>query len=216
MSSQKSATALLFAAILVSAGLPAQERTDRPLTLSVGLSSNPGLAILHKEYELGPVVSFSLPVWKQWDLGGAAIVRSVWYRTPDRKYGYKQNISFPYDKESVYAIQAGYTTRERKWVHGFHLHPGIRLERYSEVLRRPDLGLDESYTVKENNFFLAASYSLRRRIREDQFLGIRWMLPFDRIPRDDVNRYSLELSWYFVFRNRPSAILPRNFTGRGG
>ncbi len=197
---------LLFAAILASANLPAQEPPGRPLTLSVGLSANPGLAILHKEYELGPVVSVSIPVWKQWDLGGTAIVRNVWYRAPDRKYGYKRNISFPYDKESVYALQAGYTTSERRWVHGFHLHPGIRLERYSEVLRRPDLGLDESYTVKENNFFLAASYSLRRRISADQFLGIRWMLPFDRVPLDDVNRYSLELSWYFVFRDRQSAI----------
>ena len=193
---------LLFIAILVSANLPAQEQADRPLTLSVGLSSNPGLAILHKEYELGPVVSFSLPVWKQWDLGGTVLVRNVWYRAPDRKYGYKRNISFPYDKESVLALQAGYTTRERKWVHGFHFHPGIRLERYSEKLYNPDLGIDESYTLKENNFFLAASYSLRRRIREGQFLGMRWMLPFDGVPQDDVNRYSLELGWYFLIKGR--------------
>lgn len=195
---------LLLAVSLFSAALPAQKLPDRPLTVSVGLSFNPGLAMLHKEYELGPVVSFSLPVWKQWDLGGTALVRNVWYRAPDRKYGYKRNISFPYDKESVFALQAGYTTRERKWVHGFHLHPGICLERYSEKLYNPDLGIDESYTLKENNFILAASYSLRRRIGEDQFLGIRCMLPFDRIPQDDVNRYSLELSWYFVFRNWPA------------
>ncbi len=196
---------LLFAAVLVSAGLPAQTPPDhsqlfRPVTFSAGVSMNPGLAILHKDYELGPVVSVSLPVWKQWDLGFTALVRNVWYHSPDRRYGYKRNISFPYDKESVYALQAGYTTRGRKWVHGFHLHPGIRLERYSEKLYRPDLGIDQSFTLKENNLFLAASYSLRRRIREDQYLGIRWMLPFDRIPQDDINRYSLELGWYFLFK----------------
>ncbi len=193
---------LLFAVVLVSSSLAAQEQADRSLTVSVGLSSNPGLAVLNKEYELGPVASFSQPVWKRWDLGGTILVRNVWYRAPDRKHGYKRNIRFPYDKETVFTLQAGYTTVERKWVHGFHLHPGIRLERYSERLYHPDLGIDESYTLKENNLFLAASYSLRCRIGKDRYLGIRWMLPFDRVPQDDVNRYSLELSWYFVFRER--------------
>lgn len=189
---------LISLTLLISTHAFAQKWPDHPVTLSVGVTFNPGLAILHKEYEAGPVISFSLPVWKQWDLGGAAFSRSVWYRAPDRKYGYKRHIRFPYDKETLFAFQLGYTTKPGRWVHGFHIHPGIRLERYSEKLYRPDLGIDESYTLKENNLFLAASYSLRRRIGENRYVGICWMLPFDRNPLDDVNRYSLELNWYYI------------------
>ncbi len=191
-------TAVLCLTTIVKMG--AQTPARKPVYFSAGVSFNPGLALIHRETEFGPAISVSTPIWKQWDLGAAAYVRSVWHRAPDHQHGYKRHISFPYDKESVYALQLGYTTKHLKWKHGFHLLPGLRLERYQEKLYRPDLEINETYQLKENNLFIAASYSIRRQMAQDQYLGIRLMLPFDGLPQDDVNRYSLELNWIFVLR----------------
>ncbi len=192
---------LLLCCVLSQKGM-SQEKRDRPLLLSAGISLNPGLMLLHKEYELGPAVRVTLPVYKNWNAGAGFLTRKVWAVSLDKKYGYKQHISFPRNNETVFFIQTGYSTKGPDWIWSFDALGGVRHEVYHEKLLNTELGIDEEYRLRETNFMFGVAVSARRRIYRDQFIGIVLMLPVNRIPQDDSNRYSIELGWSVALRGK--------------
>ena len=195
-----------FILIILLAGCSLGQVLAQPqpggVTISAGVSLNPWLMAVYNEYELGPVVSASAPIYKNWEVGLGAISRKVLYVASDRSYGYKKNITYPHNRENVYFVQLGYLITRRRWVHAFHALPGLRHEKYEEKLVNDELGIDETYALSEKNAMLALAYTLKYRLRPDQQLALRWMLPVNRSPFDDVNRYSLELAYQFVLSKK--------------
>src|SRR5690606_7233553 len=122
-----------------------QEKEKRPVILSAGISANPGLMFLHNEYEFGPAVRITTPVYKNWNAGMGLLTRKVWKVSADKNYGYKQHITFPYNNETVFFIQSGYSTKGPEWIGSFDAVGGIRHEQYHEKLINPELGIKEEY-----------------------------------------------------------------------
>lgn len=174
----------------------------RSYALSVGLSVNPGLMIMHKEYEAGPVITLSTPIRKHWQIGVGVLSRAVWWTARDKRFGYKKNVSYSYNIENVYFTQLGYTTLGKRWQHSFEAVGGYRQELYQEKVVNTTLNIAEGYSLNEGNFMYGLAYGLKYRLKESSSVCLRWMVPLNRSPYDDINRHSLEIAYQISLRRK--------------
>jgi hypothetical protein len=189
---------LVMLVLPVRAGEPAADN----LKASLGVTTNPWLAAVHNEYEAGPHASIAYLFTPAWELGFGLYSRNVWAAPADDRFGYKRNISHSYNLETLYYLQAGYNIVGKRTIHSIQGILGVRHEFYQERVTNSLVGLDESYRVNQANVMYGFAYAFAYRLGEHHNLTARLMVPVNRHPFDDVNRYSFELGYQRTFGYR--------------
>jgi hypothetical protein len=191
----------LILLILISAFSAAAQQEETPkYTLYTGLSLNPWLMAKYRHTELGPVFILSRRLGGHWSAGIGCLSRNLWTFTKkgmNKDFGLWENLAYPYNIENLYFVQGGYHFRGRRLSHALYLNAGVRHELFYEKVHNPAVGIMEETRLSEMNFMCALSYAFRCQLKENRHLVLRLMLPFNREPFDDVNRYSLELGYEF-------------------
>jgi hypothetical protein len=164
--------------------------------LTFGLTYNPFLAIMQKKQELGPAVSFGYPVSRRLEAGISCFSRQVLH-VSDNAYRQLSNLRSSYNLESVYSIYFGINFLQKKLTHTVSAAAGIRHDLYKEALDNPLYEISQTYRNSEWNMVYGLSYTCKYGLSDRSALSLRFFMPLNRHPFDDVIRYSAEPGFVF-------------------
>lgn len=167
--------------------------------VTLGLNVNPFLMAVYKAVEIGPTITYTYTLNKRLEVGASLFSRQQ-FISPRNEMGKANHINSTINLETNITPHAGIVFGKKAIKNKFMVFAGIRHDYYKEKLINSKYAINESYQYNELNLIYGLGYQLQYLFENKNGLSLRVLVPTNRNPLDDANRYSLELGYSIALK----------------
>ncbi len=208
-SAQKNITLLLLTLTLSFQSFAQENETyTSKSNLTIGLNVNPLLLVVYNRIEAGPSFNYEYTINKRIEAGATLFARQL-FTMPNNEYKQVSNVQSTINLETVLMPYVGLTFGEKRIRNKALLFAGARHDFYKEKLINNSYGINEDYGYNEVNFMFGMGYQFQYLLKNGNRLSFRLLMPMNRHPFDDTNRYSMELGYTIALKNGKNKNLIR-------